>query len=401
MSHTKITDSHVHSQRRNALAQTAAYCAAFIGLGLCGGSLGPSLAAHAARTGSDLSTISSVFVASALGRLCGSLSGGWLLDRTRGHTLMAIGALATAATMACIPFTGTLPAMLTVMFFYGIAVNWIDIGANTLIVRVHGDKVGPYMNALHLAFGIGGGMAPLIVGRSFALSGDVSLVYWFLAALLIPLVFWMLSLPNPPQVTQANRAQGATAPLGILLLLGTFFFLMVGVEITGAHWTFTLGERIGLSKEVGAPMLASSFWWAYSAGRLIAIPVSMRLRPGTYVAIDLIGALICAVITLVGLTMPNAQTLVWIGIAGSGIFIASAFPSALSFVGSRVPLSGAITGLLFASSNLGVMIVPWSIGQVIDGVGSRVVPITSMVASATAITIFAVLLRRLGKQNSV
>lgn len=394
MSTHVLESSESDAQRRVALLQTAAYCTAFIGLGLCGGALGPSLGAHAARTGSPLEVVSAVFITSAIGRVIGSLSGGWLLDRTRGHVLIAAGITLTAVMMMLTPFTRSVEALFAVMVAYGVAVNWLDVGANTLIVRVHGAKVGPYMNTLHLSFGVGGGIAPLIVGRSYALTDDVALAYWFIAALLVPLLFWVLRLPAPPQVRASPDDARVRTPIGLLLALGFFFFSMVGVEVMGSQWTFALGERIGLSREVGAPMLASTFWWAYSLARLISIPISTRLSPGKIVVIDLVGTLICAGITLAGLSLPNAQTLVWVGVAGGGLFIASAFPSMLSFIGSRMPLTGAVTGPIFAASNLGVMAIPWSIGQLFDVVGPSSLPITGMLGMAAAIGAFTMVARR-------
>jgi FHS family Na+ dependent glucose MFS transporter 1 len=376
--------------QRVKLLQTAVFCASFIGLGLCGGSLGPALAAHAARTGTQLDQISAVFIAIALGRMVGSFSGGWLVDHMRGGTQIALGIALAAAAMAVIPFTHSLGILLAVMLAYGVAANLLDVGANTLIVRVHGDKVGPYMNAMHLSFGIGGSIAPLVVGRSYAYTGDVAAAYWLHAALLVPLALWALRMPTPPRTAAARNADQPRTSKSMIALLGAFFFFLVAVEVSGTQWTFTFGERLGLSKEVGAPMLSSGFWWAYSAARLLAIPVSMRLKPGTYVAIDIVGTFICAGVTLAGLLLPNAQTLIWIGIIGMGFFIASAFPSMLSFVGSRMQVTGSMNALLFASANLGAMVGPWSIGQLFDVFGPPTVPLMGLLGMAAAMITFVI-----------
>jgi MFS transporter, FHS family, Na+ dependent glucose transporter 1 len=370
--------------RKVTIAQTAAYYAGFIAIGLCGGQLGPSLSTLANHTGSTLGAISVVFVASAFGRLIGSLSGGWLLDRVRGHPLMALGYLFVGSAMALIPLAQSLPALIAVLLFYGVAVNWLDVGANTLIVRVHGEKVAPYMNGLHLTFGIGGSLAPLLVGRSFALTNDIHASYWLVAALMLPMALWQLRLPSPVvSLTDSAQAAQPVAPW-LIIALGVFFFCLVGIEVTGAQWTFNLGLALGMSREAGAPLLASTFWWTYSIGRLISIPLALRVPPARYLVIDLAGAVIFALVLLFALLTGGNETLVWIGVIGSGLAIASAFPSALSYVGSHMNMTGKITGSLFASANIGVMVVPWVVGQLFEPVGTVAIPVMNLLLLAIA-----------------
>lgn len=382
-------------ERKIAIAQTAAYYAGFICVGLCGGQLGPALSALAAHTGSTLGTISIVFVASAIGRLIGSLSGGWLLDRVRGHPLMALGYLFVGIAMVLIPLAQSLPALIGVLLFYGVAVNWLDVGANTLIVRVHGEKVAPYMNGLHLTFGVGASLAPLLVGRSFALTNDIYASYWLVAALMLPMALWQLRLPSPvaPHADSIRNAQ--QVPPKLILALGVFFFCLVGVEVTGAQWTFNLGLALGMSREAGAPLLASTFWWMYSLGRLISIPLALRVPPARYLVIDLAGGVVFAFVLLFALLSGGSEMLVWIGVIGSGLAIASAFPSALSYVGGHMNMTGKVTGSLFASANIGVMVVPWLIGQLFEPVGTATVPAASLILLAIAGLAFVVIMRLL------
>lgn len=303
----------IQNTPRLALLQTAAYYAGFIAVGMCGAMLGPSFSTLAAHTGSTLGAISIVFVASAFGRLLGSLSGGWLLDRVRGHPLMALGYLFVGMAMVLIPLAQSLPALIAVLLFYGVAVNWIDVGANTLIVRVHGEKVAPYMNGLHLTFGIGSSLAPLLVGRSFALTNDIQASYWTVAGLMLPMALWQARLPSPAARQATTSATSSRTSPQLTVLLGLFFFCLVGVEITGAQWTFNLGLALGMSRESGAPILASTFWWMYSLGRLISIPLALRVPPATYLMIDLIGGIVFAGVLLMALL--SAATQRWYGSA--------------------------------------------------------------------------------------
>ena len=387
------------STSRLALFQTAAYYAGFIALGLCGAQLGPSLSALAAHTGSTLGAISIVFVASAFGRLLGSLSGGWLLDRVRGHPLMALGYLFVCVAMVLVPLAQSLPALIAVLLFYGVAVNWIDVGANTLIVRVHGEHVAPYMNGLHLTFGIGSSLAPLLVGRSFALTNDIQASYWLGAGLMLPMALWLARLPSPAVRQAAASDASSMVPPRLTVLLGLFFFCLVGVEIIGAQWTFNLALALGMSRESGAPILASTFWWMYSLGRLISIPLALRVPPATYLMVDVTGGIIFASVLLIALLFGGNTTLVWIGVIGLGLSIASAFPSALSYVGSHMTITGKVTGGVFASANISVMVAPWVIGQFIETIGTVAIPLAALLLLLIAAAVFTSLTRALAKQR--
>jgi MFS transporter, FHS family, Na+ dependent glucose transporter 1 len=386
--------------RRLAYLQTAAYCIGFIAIGLCGGQLGPALSSLAAHTGSTLSVISIVFVISAIGRMIGSLSAGWLLDRGRGHPLMAGGFVLVALAMGLIPQARSMALLLCALLLFGVAINWIDVCTNTLIVRVHGDKVAPYMNALHLTFGIGASLAPLLVGRSFALTGDVVASYSLVAVLILPMALWLWRLPEPV-ARGSNTAHPETRlPWLHMLLMAAFFYFLVSVETLGAQWTFNLGLSLGLTRESGAPLLASTFWWMYSLGRLIAVPLSLRVKPGLYVAIDLAGVVLFSILLLVVLFTRADMWLVWVSVIGGGLSIASAFPSALSYIGSRMNMSGTITGTLFAASNFGAMTAPWWIGQVFESAGAIMIPATGLVMSSLALCAFVAMTKILRQRST-
>ena len=67
---------------------TFAYFTAFTALGLTVGLLGPTLPGLAKQTNVTLSAISYVFTARSLGYVCGSLSGGKLLDARPGNSVL-------------------------------------------------------------------------------------------------------------------------------------------------------------------------------------------------------------------------------------------------------------------------------------------------------------------------
>lgn len=375
--------------RRLQLMQTAAYYLAFVALGLIGPLVGPSLNSLAANTGSALSAVSAVFVANSLGRLAGSLLGGRLLDRVPGHPLVAAGLAGAAALMAAIPLAPALTVLVTAFFVLGIAQNFIDVSGNTLLVWTHGGaRVGPYMNGLHLMFGVGAFFAPVVAARALGWGGDIRWAYWFAAVLMAPIALWLLRLPSPMRRPTATRA-AVDAPVSKSLIASVclFFFLVVGAEVAMAGWTFNFGTAIGLDSD-GAAALAAAFWGAYTFGRLIAIPISTRASAPRVMVADLAACIAGAAIFTLGPAWPAAA---WVGAFVIGLGMASIFPTMLTFVGGRLNVTGKINGVLFAGSNLGAMTFPWLIGQGFEPLGPGTLSVVVLAAMTAAAVVFAII----------
>ena len=116
--------------------------------------LGPTLFGLADQTGSTLSQISIIFVGNSLGIVVGSLLGGWLYDRRRGHPILVVTLTILSLLLFTLPLVPTRLLLVFIILLIGVGIGIIDVGGNTLIVWLFGHEVGPYMNALHLSFGL-------------------------------------------------------------------------------------------------------------------------------------------------------------------------------------------------------------------------------------------------------
>ena len=170
------------------IAKTIIYYAAFVALGLASASLGPTLGGLAQHTRTRLSEISFLFTARALGYLIGSLAGGRLYDRVPGHLVMAGVLIVMAVMLALAPIMPLLWLLTIVLLVLGMGEGAVDVGGNTLLVWTHRSAVGPYMNGLHFAWGVGAFLAPIIVAQAVLTSGDITWAYWVLAMLMLPLL---------------------------------------------------------------------------------------------------------------------------------------------------------------------------------------------------------------------
>lgn len=332
LSMSTSVSSSVKSLTRIERLQLVAYFSGFIVLGVSAALLGPTLNQLADNTGSTLSDISVLFTMRSMGYLIGAVLSAFLYERFGGHRVIAVAFIGAALSIFFTPSLPTLWLLSVVTLLSRTAGGIIDTGENTLIVWALGKRVGPYMNALHLTFGIGAFAAPLLAAWAMTQFGAINAAYWIVAALAVPLAIFMWGLPSPArpahQMAKASTASAqaatprpktSTKPLILILL---FYFLYVGGEVTMGSWLYNYALATQISDAVGAATVASAFWGAYTLGRLFSIPASLRWSPMQMLSIGAVSAVISAVFMWV---VRGNLVLTWVAVIALGLAMASLF----------------------------------------------------------------------------
>lgn len=378
------------------LAATIAYYAAFVGLGLTSASLGPTIPALRDQTGTDLSQVSILFVTRSTGYLLGSLLGGRLYDRTLGHPVMALSLLAMGGSLALAPFIPLLWVLALVLLAIGLAEGTLDVGGNALLVWVHRARVGPYMNALHFFFGLGAFLSPIVIAQAILVAGSYRWGYWLLALYTVPVAIWLLRLRSPRHVshTASGEREAVTVNWRLLSLVMLFLCFYVGAEIGVGNWLYTYALEMGLATETSAAYLTSVYWGAFMGGRLLSIPIAARVRPRVILWTDLIGTLICVGLLVL---LPQSEWAIWLGAFGIGLFVASIFPTLITWSERRMSMTGLVTSMFLVGSSVGGIIIPWLIGQLFDRYGAWITMPAILVSIILLIGIFALLMANGGQ----
>jgi FHS family Na+ dependent glucose MFS transporter 1 len=368
------------------LVLTAAYYLSFIVLGMLAAVEGPALPGLAENTAVTLDRISLIFVFGASGYLLGSLFSGQAYDRLPGHRLMGFTLLAMAICAGLIPFMQNLWSLLLVFFVLGLAKSALDVGGNTLLLWVHSEKAGPFMNGLHFFFGVGAALAPLILAQVLQITGGIQWTFWLFALLSLPLALWLWSLPEPPAQASAHENGKAPFPVIPVALIVLAFLLYVGTEVGFGNWVYTYALTLGLGTEITSAYLTSAYWGTFTLGRLLGVWVSTRLRSAQILIADLLG---CLASVCVILLWHDSATALWAGAIGLGLCTASVFPTLIMLAGERMRVTGAMTGWFLAGASIGGMLLPWGIGQAFVRFGAGSMPV--LVLGTLVLNLLAVL----------
>ncbi|KAI9562769.1 Sodium-dependent glucose transporter 1 [Daphnia sinensis] len=157
------------------LARTAALCGAYISLGLCMSVTGPTLLYLKDQVGSTISEISYIFTVRSIGTLGGAFLGSILLDRCNPYSAFFVVIAMMAISVGSMPWCKHIWMLMVSSFVVGMGNGLLDTGASTLCLQLWGKDSGPYMQALHFSFAVGGSIAPLLVQAFIAESSTTAL----------------------------------------------------------------------------------------------------------------------------------------------------------------------------------------------------------------------------------
>lgn len=379
------------------LITTSAYYLAFILLGLTISAEGPTLLKLSEHTSSTLGQISSIFLFGSFGYLVGSYISGRIYDRVPGHQFMAGILVMLGIVTALVPVVTSLNVLLIIILILGLAKGALDVGCNTLLLWVHNETVGPFMNGLHAFFGVGAFVAPLIVANVMKATNDIYWVYWSFAIAALPIAVFIWNLPSPPARATPEEHKATSLPVLPVAVMVLCFLLYVGAEAGYGNWIYTYAFKRNLGTEITANYLTSAFWGFFTVGRLLGILISTRARSLTILTVDFIGCL--ASVGLI-LLFQESATVLWIGSILLGISLASIFPTFLTLAEERMHVTGSMTGWFLVGGGLGGMLMPWLIGQAFVRAGPGAMIMIVLVSIALNVVALITFTKVAGKPTS-
>jgi len=365
------------------------YYAAFTGMGIAIGIVGPTLPALSSYSGTPVGLLGILFTVRSLGYLISSLTLGSLFDRMKAHPLLGFAQIGIGLCLAGVAWFYSLPMLIVIFSLMGALESLVSVGSNTALVWTFRERSSPLINGLHFSFGIGAFLSPLLVAQLLSVNNGFQIAYWISGGFFVLLGLWTFHLGNSPAQPKTDNAEqntaGTTRADYILLgLTGLFLFFYVGSEVSFGGWYFTYVFSQGFISETTAAYMNSAFWLSFTIGRLLSIWVALKVPQKKVLPIAVVGSLLSISILFI---QPLNTALLWISPIALGFFMAPIFPTAFSWVSQSLQLNGRLTGILFLGDSTGAMILPWLAGRVIDSAGaSAMVP---LIAGAMLLNLIA------------
>ncbi len=350
----------------------------FVAIGVVLSLYGPAIPEFRERFGVGAGASALALSAHFTGAIVG-IAGWALLDRRLGTgALLRPAAVLLVAGSIGLALAPSWPVTLAAAALVGVGFGVLVVALNALFAAGFGDRSAAMLNLLGACFGAGAILGPL----AFAATGSFRGPFLGGAVLVVASLPLMRDVrrspaPGPP----AGSGRPAPVLVGGFVLL---YVLYVGVESGVGGWEATSLLAHGTG-EAAAANWTAGYWAAITAGRLLAVPLALRIAPPRLVA----GALLLAAAAL---TLAHTSTLAPLAYTLTGLALAPVFPTGLAWLAAAAPATRASTALVIAGAQLGGVVLPATIGWLIDASSPAVIP-SALLAVALACLATALLLR--------
>ena len=174
----------------------------------------------------------------------------------------------------------------------------------------------------------------------------------------------------------------------IIYCLSAMLFVYIGVELGFSAWITRYGLDMGMSKEL-ATSLTTVFWWSLTLGRGIFTALAIYLSPSTVLMLDMV--LCFAALGCVAFFKSAGMLVFSTGFLGFGC--ASVFPTVLALPSTiGVNLKRNSTTIIVGGAAIGNLIIPPSIGLVLEHAGPQYLPLAIFITLALSVFVLAVVL---------
>jgi fucose permease len=290
---------------------------------------------------------------------------GALLARSHLYTSLIRGYLLLAVSAVSVAFChGYFAAPL--LFCFGLGLGSAMTSTSMLIARIYSATRGASLSLLNAFWGLGAVLCPPLVTAWEHFHSSPSLYLGMAVTATLPLI--LLGLHHT-YLTQLRDDSGSSyslrARVSLLVPLGLFAFLYVGVETSISSWMMTYIHRLPLSSAMYAPIATSFFWIALLCGRAAAPAVLRKISESRLLTISLSVLLVSNVMLLLSYTSVMSLT----SAALAGLMLAPIFPLCLSRV-LAITSRPSESRWIFAISGLGGAVLPWMTGQLATARGS-------------------------------
>jgi FHS family glucose/mannose:H+ symporter-like MFS transporter len=309
-----------------------------------------------------------VFLGAYVGFIVATLLTGIISDLVGNRRVLLLSAACLIFGLVGVSQSESFWFLVLLMGCVGLGLGAIEVGANGLILELHHQNPGRFLNLLATFHGTGSFLVPLYVALllHWSLSWQTIFLSTAILALGLVAIFTLPSRSDPHLLKQSQPrakprlreilAAGFQSPMGwCYLLISTY----VAVELGVAAWLMEYLQQVRGQSVNQSSFYLSAFFVMIMLGRLMGSVVVERIGYHRVVTLALSGGASCL---LLGMLLPDSMLFLF---SLSGGFFSIVFPTVTAIATSKHKANvGSMLGILFTFGGLGGAIGPWLIGVV-------------------------------------
>jgi len=338
---------------------TAGCFLAFFVFGFTDNLKGPTLPAMLTELQFNYGVGGNIFVGEYLGFLIATLVTGILADKFGLKIVMLLAGASLVIGVSGYSIFETALWLAASLFIIGLGLGALELGPNAIIVSLHHERKGLFLNLMAVLHGLGSMLAPLFAGRLFGLGISWRTVYRLDLPLIAFFILIFLFLRFPKQDEKARLDFHEIPRVAFKGQLPLFYLAIaayVSAEIGIASWLVTFLQQARAADVAASNQALSLFFAMLMLGRFLGGFVVHRIGYLRSILVAALGATACLVIGLFG------PTSLAFFLPITGFFFSIIFPTITAAASDlRTENINTVLGVLFTFAGLGGMIGPWLI----------------------------------------
>lgn len=349
----------IKSSKTTIFLLTAGCFLSFFVFGFTDNLKGPTLPAMLAELNITYGTGGNIFFGEYLGFLIATLITGILADRFGLKSVILLAGVFLGIGVGGYSFFQSAILLSGSLFVLGMGLGALELGPNAIIVSLHHERKGLYLNLMAVLHGLGSLIAPLFAGWLLSINMSWRLIYrWdILLIALFVLIFIFLHFPKAEEKAQLDfRHIPQIAFKGQLPWFYAAITFYVAAEIGLASWLVTFLQETRNISVTASNQSLSLFFAMLMIGRLLGGFFVHRIGYLRSILFMTIGGIVCIAAGLFG---PHEISFL---LAMTGFFLSIIFPTITAAVSdTHTENANTVLGVLFTFAGLGGVIGPWLI----------------------------------------
>jgi len=274
----------------------------------------------------------------------------------------------------------SLALLIAACFVLGLGQGGVDIISNNLVTEAYPEKSVQVLNILHLAYGVGATVGPMLISVAIRNSERGLLVEGLVALSLFLSGFVYVVIQKKSKANVATDTpiseQSLTSKNEIpfyrdafVWLLGFMLLLIVGTQFSAGSWAVVFMTKTLEMRTDQASLVASLYWMFISLGRIIAVFLARRVAQRDMLFIHLGGSFIGAILYTLFIGQRGASIVSLLMIS---LFFGGLYPLILAFIpkyfGNNIDKASSI---IVTMGTVGGLIMPWGTGSILSEISPK------------------------------